>query len=81
MRGLWLKTNSLLVPFLFSKIFEKLVDHLKKCGPFTGFQYGFRSSSSTANIFTVRYGRTVRVFSRSEVNKAVAIFESNTLAL
>ena len=32
-----------------SKVFEKLVnnrivDHLEKCGPFSNFQYGFRSS-------------------------------------
>ena len=32
-----------------SKIFEKIVnnrivDHLEKCGPFSDFQYGFRSS-------------------------------------
>ena len=35
-----------------SKVFEKLVnnrivDHLKKCGLFFVFQYGFRSSRST----------------------------------
>ena len=34
---------------LVSKVFEKLVnnrivDHLKKCGLFSDFQYGFRSS-------------------------------------
>ena len=27
-----------------SKVFEKIVDHLEKCGLFCGFQYGFRSS-------------------------------------
>ena len=37
-----------------SKIFEKLVhnrnvDHLEKCGLFSDFQYGFRSSRSTAD--------------------------------
>ena len=41
-----------------SKVFEKLVnnrvvDHLEKCGLFSNFQYGFRSSRSTANLFTV----------------------------
>ena len=34
---------------VLSKVFEKLVnnrivDHLEKCGPFSDFQYGFRSS-------------------------------------
>ena len=37
-----------------SKVFEKLVnnrivDHLEKCGLFSDFQYGFRSSRSTAD--------------------------------
>ena len=38
-----------------SKIFEKLVndrivDHLEKCGLFSDFQYGFRTSQSTASL-------------------------------
>ena len=38
-----------------SRVFEKLVnnrivDHLEKCGLFSGFQYGFRSSISTADL-------------------------------
>ena len=38
-----------------SKVFEKLVnnrivDHLEKCGIFSDFQYGFRSSRSTADL-------------------------------
>ena len=38
-----------------SKVFEKLVnnrivDHLEKCGPFSDFQYGFRSSQSTVDF-------------------------------
>ena len=38
-----------------SKVFEKLVnnrivDHLEKCGLFSGFQFGFRSSRSTADF-------------------------------
>ena len=37
-----------------SKVFEKLVnnrivDHLQKCGLFSNFQYGFRSSQSIAD--------------------------------
>ena len=42
---------------MVSKVFEKLVnnrivDHLEKCGLFSDFQYGFRSSRSTADLLT-----------------------------
>ena len=38
-----------------SKVFEKLVnnrivDHAEKCGLFSDFQFGFRSSRSTADL-------------------------------
>ena len=41
-----------------NKVFEKLVNnrivaHLEKCGLFSDFQYGFRSSLSTADLLTV----------------------------
>ena len=41
-----------------SEVFEKLlnnrfVDHLEKCGLFSDFQYGFKSSPSTADLLTV----------------------------
>ena len=32
---------------------NRIVDHLKKCGIFCDFQYGFRSSASTADLLTV----------------------------
>ena len=40
---------------MVNKVFEKLVnnrilDHLEKCGFFSDFQYGFRSSQSTAEL-------------------------------
>ena len=40
---------------VISKVFEKLVnnrivDHLEKCGLFSDFQYGFRSSQSAAYL-------------------------------
>ena len=43
---------------MVSKVFEKLVnnkigDQLEKCGLFSDFQYGFRSSQSTAELVTV----------------------------
>ena len=46
------------VLFVVSKVLEKLVnnrivDHLEKCGLFSDFQYGFRSSLSTADLLTV----------------------------
>ena len=53
-----------------SKVFEKLVnnrivDHLKKCGLFSDFQYGFRFSRSTADLLTVVSDRIARAFDRS----------------
>ena len=41
-----------------SKVFEKLINtrivhHLEKCGPFSDFQYGFRSSGSTADLLDI----------------------------
>ena len=50
-----------------SKVFQKLVnnrivDHLEKCGLFSDFQYGFRSSQSTT-----------RAFNRSGATQAVAL--------
>ena len=50
-----------------SKVFEKLgnnrtVDHLEKCGLFRDFQYGFRSSRSTADLLAVVSDRNARAF-------------------
>ena len=52
-----------------SKVFEKLVnnrivDHLEKCGLFSDFQYGFRSSRSTVDLLTVVSDRVGRDFNR-----------------
>ena len=60
-----------------SKLFEKLVnnrivDHLEKCGLFSDFQYGFRSSRSTADLLIVVSDRIARRFNRSEATRAVA---------
>ena len=41
--------------------------------PFPGFQYGFRSSRSTANLLTVVSDRIVRTFNRSGATRAVAV--------
>ena len=61
-----------------SKVFEKLVnnrivDHLENCGLFSDFQYGFRSSRSTANLLTVVSDRIARAFNRLGATQAVAL--------
>ena len=61
-----------------SKVFEKLVNnrivnHLEKCSLFSDFQYGFRSSRSTADLLTVASERIARAFNRSGVTRAVAL--------
>ena len=53
--------------FVVSKVFGKLVnnmivDHLEKCYHFSDFQYGFRSSRSTADLLTVVTDRIARAF-------------------
>ena len=61
-----------------SNVFDKLVNnrivnHLKKCGLFSAFQYGFRSSQSTADLLTVASDRIARAFYRSGATRAVAL--------
>ena len=61
-----------------SKVFEKLVnnrfvDHLEKYGLFSDFQYGLRSSRSTADLLTVVSDRIARAFNRSGATRAVAL--------
>ena len=63
---------------MVSKVFEKLVnniiiEHLEKCDLFSAFQYGFRSSRSTAALFTGVSDRIARAFNRSGAIGAVAI--------
>ena len=61
-----------------SKVFEKLVDnrivdHLEKYDLFSDFQYGFKSSQSTADLLTVVSDRIARAFNRSGATRAVAL--------
>ena len=61
-----------------SENFEKLVnnrivDHPEKCGLFSDFQYGFRSSRSTADLLTVVSDRIARAFNRSGATRAVPL--------
>ena len=63
---------------VISKVFEKLLnnrigDRLEKCGLFSDFKYGFKSSGSTADLLTVVSDRIVRAFNRSGATRAVAI--------
>ena len=63
---------------MVSKVFRKLVnnrivDHLEKCGLFSVFRYGFRSSQSTADLLTVASDRNARVFNRCRATQAIAL--------
>ena len=63
---------------MVSKVFEKfvdnrIVDHLEKCGLFSNFQYGFRSSRSTVDLLTVVSDRIARAFNRSGATPVVAL--------
>ena len=63
---------------MVSKVFEKLVnnkivDRQEKCGLFSDFQYGFRSSGSTADLLTVISDRTAWAFNRSGATRAVGL--------
>ena len=54
---------------MVSRVFEKLVnnrivDHVEKCGLFSDFEYGFRSSQSTTDLFTAVSDRIARAFNR-----------------
>ena len=66
------------LPSVVSKVFEELVnnrivDHLEKCDFFSDFQYCFRSSQSTADLFTVVSDRIARAFNRSGATGAVVL--------
>ena len=66
------------LPSVVSKVFENLVnnrivDHLEKCGLFSDFQYGFKSSRSTADLLAVVSDRIARAFNKSGATRAVAL--------
>ena len=72
------KVYSVSFPSVVMKAFEKLVnnmivDHLEKCGLFSNFQYGFRSSRSTADLLTVVPDRIAMAFNRSGTTQSVAL--------
>ena len=57
--------------FVSSKLFEKLVK--KNLKSFSDFQYGFRSSGSTADLLTAVSDKIGRAFNRSWATQAVAL--------
>ena len=72
------KTTTLLVFFLWLVVFKKLVnnrivDHSEKCGVFSNFQYGFRSSWSTVDLLAAIFDKIARVFKSSWATWAVAL--------
>ena len=48
-------------------------NYLEKCGLFSDFQYGFRSSRSTSDLLTVVSDRIARAFNRTGATRAVAL--------
>ena len=50
---------------------NRILDHLDKCDLFADFQYGFRSSRSTADLLTVAPDRIARAFNRSGATQVV----------
>ena len=77
-KGLLLKTTALLVFFLWlvkslKLVNNRIVDDLEKCGLFSDFRNGFRSSQSTGDLLTVVFDRLVRPFNRSGAIWAVAL--------
>ena len=61
-----------------SKVFKKLVSNrivgrLEKCDIFSYFQYGFKPSRSTADLFRVVSDRIARDFNRSGATRSVAL--------
>ena len=61
-----------------SKVFEKLINdklvrHLESVGLFSYFQYGFRSSRSTADLLTVVTEMIARTLNLSGATGAIAL--------
>ena len=61
-----------------TKVFEKLVnnrivDHREKCGLFSDFQFGLRTSRLTADLLIVVSDRIARVFNKSRATRAGAL--------
>ena len=72
-KGLLPKTTAPLVFFLWIVKSNRIVDHLEKCGLFSDFQYGFRSSQSAADLLTVVSDRIATALNRSGATRAVVV--------
>ena len=57
---------------------NRLVDHREKCGLFSDFLSGFRSSQSTADLLTLVSDRIASAFNRSGAIQSVALDVSTT---
>ena len=65
---------SVVSKFIKKLVNNGIVDHLEKCGLFFFyFQYGFRSSWSTADILTVASDKIARTSNRSRATQVVAL--------
>ena len=66
---------------MVSEVFQKLriVDHLERCDLFSDFEYGVRSSLSTADLLTVVSNRITWTFNRSGATQAVVLDISKAL--
>ena len=51
----------------------RIVDHLERCDLFSDFEYGVRSSLSTADLLTVVSNRITWTFNRSGATQAVLL--------
>ena len=70
--------------FEYFNVFEKLVnsrfvDHLEKCGLFSHFHYGFRSSQSTSDLLIVVSDKIDGAFNRSGATRTVLLDISKVL--
>ena len=52
---------------------NRIVGHLEKCGLFSDFQYGLRSSRSTARFLTAVSNRIASAFNKSRATQAVTL--------
>ena len=69
-KGLQLKSTIMSPFFLWlikseKLVNDRLINHLEKCGLFSDFQYGFRSSQSNVDFLTVVSDRIARAIHRA----------------
>ena len=73
-KNYWPVSLHSVVSIVFEKLVNnRIVDHLEKCGLFSDFQYGFRSSRLTLELLAVVSDRIARAFKRSGAIRVVAL--------